>query len=521
MLVIDSHMHVQSMPEHDWHSPPERILSLMDEAGIHAAFIMGYGEASTEEPALIHEMMDVGRKYPNRLFPMARLKPCKGAPELLKKLIREVGFLGLKLHPVGYRLQPDHPHVIDLLRMAGHLGVPVLFHSGDEEYSFPLQIARAARKCPETQIILGHMGGYFHVNDAILAAKQNPNIFLETSAMPYPSKIRDAVRALGARRILFGSDGPGCLPALEIEKVYLSQISSEDLEWVMGQSFLKLLLPDQRERVIEAGDLQLSRLSPSNQGLQGVFDHRIHLDCESWNQKSGIVSRRVVGTSRDQIQEAMRASDVASGNLMPGYCRKGYLDANEIVVSVAAQLGMKAYGRLDPSQSQTCDQVEKLARSGTLAGVFLHPYEDGFSANDERVVSLANELVPDQVPIMIAGGYPMVSQPSQITSLAEMAPDTKIIVTSAGQIDICGAHLESAMNMMERSSNLIAETSGIYRQDFIEKLISKFGTDRVVFGSGFPAYEMTYEALRMQWLHLNSDIVQAVVREYQPDFPPK
>ncbi len=456
MLILDSHMHIQSMPGHDWDSPPERIISLMDEAGIHAAFIMGYGEASSEDPALIHEMMDVSRKFSGRLFPLARLMPGEGAPELLKKLIREVGFIGLKLHPVGYRLQPDYPHVIDLLRMAGHLGVPVLFHSGDEEYSFPLQIARAARKCPETQIILGHMGGYFHVNDAILAAKQNPNIFLETSAMPYPGKIRDAVRALGARRVIFGSDGPGCLPALEVEKVYQSGISTEDLEWVMGQSFLRLLLPDHRDRVIEAGDLQLTRLTPSNQDLGQVFDHRIHLDCESWNQESGVISRRVVGSSKDRIQKVMRTCSVTSGNLIPGYCRKGYFEANEIAVAVASELGMKAYGRLDPSQSQTYRQVEELARIGSIAGIFLHPYEDGFSANDERVVTLANELAPDQVPLMVAGGYPMVSQPSQITSLAEMASDTRIYATSAGQIDICGAHLEPALTMMEHSPNLVA-----------------------------------------------------------------
>ena len=44
-------------------------------------------------------------------------------------------------------------------------------------------IARAAEACPEATIILGHMGGYFHVEEAIDAAERHPNLVLETSAI--------------------------------------------------------------------------------------------------------------------------------------------------------------------------------------------------------------------------------------------------------------------------------------------------------------------------------------------------
>ena len=37
------------------------------------------------------------------------------------------------------------------------------------------------------------MGGYFHVDEALDVAEQHPNIVLETSAMPYPDKIAEAV----------------------------------------------------------------------------------------------------------------------------------------------------------------------------------------------------------------------------------------------------------------------------------------------------------------------------------------
>ena len=68
-------------------------------------------------------------------------------------------------------------------------------------------------------IILGHMGGYFHVDEAIDVAERYPNIILETSAMPYPEKIREAVERIGAERVIFGSDGPVSSPALETQKI--------------------------------------------------------------------------------------------------------------------------------------------------------------------------------------------------------------------------------------------------------------------------------------------------------------
>jgi len=501
MLILDSHTHVQKIPGHEWDSPPERLIPLLDQAGIHAAVIMGYGEASRDTPAYIEEMKEARDAYPGRLLPMARLLPCESAPELLKHLVREEGFLGLKLHPVGYRLLPDHPLVIDLLKMAGHLCVPTLFHCGDEEYSYPLQIERAARLCPKSKIILGHMGGYFHVNDAILVAKENPNIYLETSAMPYPHYIQDAVQAVGARRVLFGSDGPGCLPALELEKVLKAGLKSEDLEWVLGKSYLKLLLPDHREPLETMETGPFSPPQPYHQDLK-VFDHRIHLACENRIMEGPVASRRVMGASIEEIVRDTRLYGIHSGNLVPGFCRAGYVQANETVLKLSEEHGFSPVPRVHPLDPVNLKQAMDWGKERKARAVFVHPFEDGFCANDEKVVQLANDLAPDGVTFIVAGGFPLGSMPSQVESLAHLAPETRIIATSAAQIDICGSHLHEAMQVFERCSNLVAETSGIYRQDFIESLVQKLGRRRVVFGSGYPQYHLGFESSRLQWLNL-------------------
>ena len=136
---------------------------------------------------------------------------------------------------------PGNAGTVRLIRRAAEYSAPTLVHCGDEPLTTPLEIAEAARKVPDATIILGHMGGYFHVDDAIAVAERYANIVLETSAVPYPDKIGEAVRRLGAERMIFGSDGPGCNPALEVEKVRLAGLSPEDERRVLAGNILRLL----------------------------------------------------------------------------------------------------------------------------------------------------------------------------------------------------------------------------------------------------------------------------------------
>jgi len=92
----------------------------------------------------------------------------------------------------------------------------------------PEEVAEAARLCPQATVIFGHMGGYFHCEAVLETARSLPNVLVDTSAIPYPRMIRRALEAFGAKRVLYASDGPGCLPALEVEKVRLAGLTPEE-----------------------------------------------------------------------------------------------------------------------------------------------------------------------------------------------------------------------------------------------------------------------------------------------------
>jgi len=242
-MIVDSHTHVEDFPGSTWSDPPETIVRLIDEAQIDLAVIMTYRDAAGDDEYVIEHIAEAMHRYPDRLIGYARMNPRGGdkALDLFQRAITDYGMKGLKLHPVSYLLHPASPQTVAMIELAGELGVPTLFHCGDEDFTFPLQIAEVAALVPKAPIILGHMGGYFHVKDAIRVAKRHPNLILETSAMPYPAMVKQAVDELGAERVLFASDGPGCDPSIEVEKIRRAGLTPEQEDLLFVGNFKRLV----------------------------------------------------------------------------------------------------------------------------------------------------------------------------------------------------------------------------------------------------------------------------------------
>lgn len=240
--VIDAHTHVDEVPALGWIDPPAALVALLDRAGIDQAVVMTYTETPGLNPRALDYIAEAVSAYPDRLFGFARLHPWyeQEAAALLRRAVTELGMKGLKLHPVGTLSHPADDASVRLMNVAAELGVPVLFHCGDEPMTTPLSIGAAAARTAAT-IILGHMGGYFHVDEAIRVAERYENVMLETSAMPYPQRIREAVDRVGAERVLFASDGPGCRPHLELDKVLLARLGPQEERRVLYANAAELL----------------------------------------------------------------------------------------------------------------------------------------------------------------------------------------------------------------------------------------------------------------------------------------
>ena len=161
------------------------------------------------------------------------------------------------------------------------------------------------------------------------------------------------------------------------------------------------------------------------------------------------------------------------------------------------------FGRVDPWRDEAAvEEVHRIFDDLKMAGLFIHPWEEVCPLTSPATLNLISAAAPYKKPVMIAGGHVRVSHPRQIEYLADRFPDVTFIATSGGQINICGELMWDAEQMLTGCPNVIMETSGIYRRDFIEQMTQKIGPGRILFGSGDPYYQQDYEIERIKTANL-------------------
>ncbi|MGC9319108.1 MAG: amidohydrolase family protein, partial [Armatimonadota bacterium] len=186
--------------------------------------------------------------YPDRLIPYVYALPSYERPvvEELEEALAERGFRGIKIHVGECRL---HPYIADpVFALAGDLGAPVLMDlAGDLATA-----RRLADEFPGTKLIVAHFGRYLCtdrglIDSFIQLAENHPNVWLDASGVVLDWTIEDAVKRIGAERVLFGTDGPHPMPdliryvELAIAQIEMLRISEGERQMVLGGSIAQLL----------------------------------------------------------------------------------------------------------------------------------------------------------------------------------------------------------------------------------------------------------------------------------------
>ena len=240
-MIIDTHAHVDVLDSTGWDDSPERVLHLMDRAGIEKTVVTSYGDTPGPNPSF-DRLRTYVDDHPERFIGFPRLDPRYGerAAETFERAVTEEGMRGLKLHPVSYGAPLFGERTLRLLDMAAEFDVPVLIHSGDRIGALPQQVGEAARRTDAT-LLMAHIGGFFNAREALAAARRHENIVLETSAFPYPRVIQDAVDELGAERVVYGSDMPPGNPLVELRKVEVLDLTDDQRERVLWRNAADML----------------------------------------------------------------------------------------------------------------------------------------------------------------------------------------------------------------------------------------------------------------------------------------
>jgi len=242
-MIIDFHLHLgKGEPDA---SPlqrnllPQSLIQIMDEAGVDKGIVfpVTYGDYW----AANQELKGYVDRFPERLILFGRVGNTADAAEIMERSVVELGAKGFKIHHGLDKFEPDSPNLMKALEVAERLQVPVIFHASGLER---VRCVAGYAKDFSFPVVLGHMGGLWNVaaiDEAITAAEECQNAYLETSSVLLFRKIEEAVERVGAERILFGTDGPVVHPAPEIAKIRCLHIADAAKTAILGENARRLL----------------------------------------------------------------------------------------------------------------------------------------------------------------------------------------------------------------------------------------------------------------------------------------
>jgi predicted TIM-barrel fold metal-dependent hydrolase len=221
------------------------------------------------------------------------------------------------------------------------------------------------------------------------------------------------------------------------------------------------------------------------------------------------VSRFGWSVSLRELQDALDEAEVGAAVACP--CQPFDHDlerANEELAEAvrAAPSRLVGLARIDPLRGDVAlEQLRRASAELGLRGLFLHPWEDSFELNSPAVNALVAVAASLGAPVMVACGYPWVAEAAQLSRLAENFPEVTFLATNGAQINISGLGQVDAENLVDRCENVILVSNGVYRDDFLDRLVRKHGGSRLVFGSSFPLMDLVYERRRIEWSRLPDD----------------
>lgn len=239
-MIIDCHCHAGKgdglTGPWDTAAPLEQYLLRAARAGINrtvlfAAFHSDYAVANREVARIV-------ASRPDRFYGFAFIHPDRDrgrVMSMVKEAIISYGFCGIKAHRHDGRITRE------ICEVARAFSLPVLYDVMGEVTVCEL----LAAEYPDVSFIIPHLGSFADDWRAQLALidhlARHPNIYTDTAGVRRFDLLEQAVRRAGARKILFGSDGPWLHPGVEIAKVGALGLPQADERLVLGGNLMRLI----------------------------------------------------------------------------------------------------------------------------------------------------------------------------------------------------------------------------------------------------------------------------------------
>lgn len=199
----------------------EDIVTDLDKHGVEKAVILGRDVETTYQWKGSNEgIADFVKQYPQKFIGFAGLDPHKGmgAVEELKKCVEELGLKGASIDPYLAQIYVHDAKYYPIYAKCCELKIPIVITTGPAslvpdaviDHVAPRYIDFVARDFPELKIIISH-GGYPWVNETIIVAQRNPNVYLDISEyenFPQAETYIKAANTIIGDKLLYASAHP-------------------------------------------------------------------------------------------------------------------------------------------------------------------------------------------------------------------------------------------------------------------------------------------------------------------------
>ena len=268
MQIIDPHVHIWiNDPRYPWaaetaeppaaDATPEMLLDLMAANKVEKTVLVQVIHYRWDNSYASHAL----KAYPDKFMGVCRINPeDPAAPDHLSYWVEEHGFHGVRLSP-ALDASGDWfrgPLMDPIFHRAATLGIPMLILTRAGRLP---DLAAILERNPELDVVIDHMADArpdrSDEQQLLMQMARYPRVHVKIShtwsisSETYPwadthALVKEVYQTFGAQRIMWGTDWPVCLPrasyaqTLAVVRNEMHFISSQDKEWVLGKTALKL-----------------------------------------------------------------------------------------------------------------------------------------------------------------------------------------------------------------------------------------------------------------------------------------
>ena len=223
-MIIDTHVHTGIFEDIDRivNMSEEIVLEAMELYHIDMAVVSNAAvefdcelkpvpmEKQISQEDSFRSALVFARKNQDNLRIMPWAKPANETPdETFENLIKENLDIvcGIKVHPFHSNIAFDDERVQAFIQVAQKYHLPVCTHTADCETASVRKVYEMAKKYPDVDFVMVHMGLGTDNKEAVELIGKLPNLYGDTTWVPVETTL-EVIEKYGSKKLMFGSDMP-------------------------------------------------------------------------------------------------------------------------------------------------------------------------------------------------------------------------------------------------------------------------------------------------------------------------